>query len=304
MSQPWKIIVPTLVLGVILGAFGTNVYLSSKQVLPEDGTKIQQNFSDFIQLLSNLQGIDPESFFYGDAVYLHGEDSKLSNWQNFSDEKKTGISLLLSQLPFIKLDYSKNSYGTPDQIMIGPLTSCEDLSKAEGLIDRYHLEMKNHLFHGENILNTLAPCFDYASSFQTKNDQDPKISTPSSKNTTITGTFIASDLFGGTEKGCDFDANAHIGDQISCNEGYVGMAIETKDKIILLEGYDCQATEILVKEEQGTRTEYETSNCTDELEPGKTYSVTGILELHKDQWHGGKQRDEWWIQVQEIKVFP
>jgi hypothetical protein len=118
--------------------------------------------------------------------------------------------------------------------------------------------------------------------------------------TTITGIFRASDYFGGTEMGCVFDVSAQIGDRRPCNKGNVLMAIETEDKMILLGGYDCQAIEILVKEEQGIRTEYETSNCKDGLEQGKTYSVTGTLELHEDQWNMGKQRDEWWMQVQEI----
>lgn len=127
---------------------------------------------------------------------------------------------------------------------------------------------------------------------------------PSLENqTTITGIFRASDRFGGTEMGCDFSNDAKIGDRRPCNKGNVLMAIETEDKMILLDGYTCQATEILVKEEQGIRTEYETSNCKDGLEQGKTYSVTGTLELHKDQWNMGKQRNEWWMQVQEISLY-
>lgn len=117
---------------------------------------------------------------------------------------------------------------------------------------------------------------------------------PSLQNqTTITGIFRASDRFGGTEMGCDFLDDAKIGDRRPCNKGNVLMAIETEDKMILLDGYTCQATEILVKEEQRFRTEYETSNCKDGLEQGKNYSVTGTLELLKDQW---------WMQVQEISL--
>ena len=95
---------------------------------------------------------------------------------------------------------------------------------------------------------------------------------------TIEGVLEAN-LFAGTEKGCAFNDNAQVGDQLECNSGYVGLAIRTDDgQLVQLEDYQCDAIEIFVKEADGYRVEYETSNCTDNLTPGQNYSIQVPLE--------------------------
>ncbi len=136
----------------------------------------------------------------------------------------------------------------------------------------------------------------YLSSKQAVSDQSGKTN---QKQATISGVLTAGH-FGGTEIGCSFSDAAPIGDRMKCNSGEVGLGLQTQERLLWLEGYECRARQFFVKDEQGQHVEYETFNCTNALEQGKTYTVTGILELREDVWRGGKQVDEWWMQVQDI----
>ncbi len=131
----------------------------------------------------------------------------------------------------------------------------------------------------------------------TPTDDNPVVDTPTTSNLdTIEGVLEAS-LFGGTEMGCMFNDEAVVGDQLTCNTGLVGLALQTDDKLVHLTDYQCDAVEIFIKEAEGYRVEYETSNCTGNLVQGSTYSLEGTLTEMKDQWRNGEQQDEWWFDV-------
>ena len=80
--------------------------------------------------------------------------------------------------------------------------------------------------------------------------------------------------FAGTEMGCMFEDGAVSGDTLRCNNGTVTLNLMTDEgELVELEGYGCEATEVFVKEEEGYRIDYETSNCTDSLEPGTKHTL-------------------------------
>lgn len=80
--------------------------------------------------------------------------------------------------------------------------------------------------------------------------------------------------FSGTEMGCMFEDGAVAGDTLRCNQGVVSLNLLTDDgEVVALEGYGCDATEVFVKEEESYRIDYETSNCTDGLDPGVRHNL-------------------------------
>lgn len=109
--------------------------------------------------------------------------------------------------------------------------------------------------------------------------------------------------FYGTEMACTFSDDAEIGARRRCNYGIgIAMGIRTDDdSFVWLKDYRCDATEFIVKEQDGIVTEYETSNCDGGVTPGDMYLIDGVLEERKDQWYGGKQQDELWMTVGSIE---
>ncbi len=112
-----------------------------------------------INILENVQGVDPEKFYYGQCIYLHGEDGKVKNWQNFDDLKKQNLEALFSETLLTKLDYSKNPNNISDEIYIGPLCDCNQYKRASGLIEQYKLDFQSILAHGTEGLSS---CVDFS----------------------------------------------------------------------------------------------------------------------------------------------
>jgi hypothetical protein len=112
---------------------------------------------------------------------------------------------------------------------------------------------------------------------------------------TVTG--IASPaLFGGTEMGCE-TSELEIGESQTCNSGHVNIVIDQGDREVHLSDYYCDATELFIRDEEGVQLEFKTSNCSDDIQMGENYTYTGELTLMKDVWVGGKQVDQWWLEV-------
>lgn len=102
--------------------------------------------------------------------------------------------------------------------------------------------------------------------------------------------------FGGTEKACEFSDEANVSDRIECNVGSVNLAVvNDTGESIWIDAYQCDAIEYFVKETDGKRVEYETTNCTSGIIVGNMYTFEGILEERKEQWYMGKQQDEIWL---------
>ncbi len=93
-----------------------------------------------LNALINIAGVDPENFNFDLCIYLHGDDGKIRNWQDFDDMKKDRLSKLFSEAPTIKIDYSKNPNDVSDEIWVGPICDCDEYNRTpaqSGLCIRY-----------------------------------------------------------------------------------------------------------------------------------------------------------------------
>ncbi len=118
------------------------------------------SLSDF----ESVEGDDPENFYHGPCMYLHGEDGEIKNWQDFDSEKKQKLESLFNEVATTKLDYSKNPNNVSDEIYIGPLCDCEEYKKASGLIDKYNLKFPSELAHGytKGLVEAMDSCVDFS----------------------------------------------------------------------------------------------------------------------------------------------
>lgn len=106
----------------------------------EEITKISD---DILNDEINAPGVDPESFYFGEAIYLHGVDGDIDIWDTFTQEKRNNLADVFAQVQTTRLDYSDGN----STVYLGPLRNCDDYDLAYGLILKYNLNMPNFLGH-------------------------------------------------------------------------------------------------------------------------------------------------------------
>jgi len=117
------------------------------------------DISQSLKLLQNIKGVNPDKFYYGPCIYLHGDDSKIRNWVNFDILKKEKLVQLFNEVPLVKLDYSSNPNNISDELYIGPICNCTQYNQAVEKINKYELDFQWKLAHGDDDLSS---CVDFS----------------------------------------------------------------------------------------------------------------------------------------------
>ncbi|KKW44183.1 MAG: hypothetical protein UY95_C0035G0003 [Parcubacteria group bacterium GW2011_GWA2_56_7] len=121
---------------------------------------------------------------------------------------------------------------------------------------------------------------------------------PTQTSARVEGVVIVGQ-FSGTEMACGFLEDTPVGARVPCNYGSVSLGLLIDDgREVWIDGYQCGAREIMVRDVVTAHAEYETSDCAGGLVPGERAALEGVLDLRQGLWRYGMQVDEWWMTVE------